>query len=228
MIPFPIISKYNNKGTVGVLLDIDFSRQAIGSTDIVDHSNLSTFTLKNGTPAEVVYDSDIGSNVMLFSSLSKTVYSTGLVAGSVLDLRNKNFTIEFEFRQVGTVVESVFGTGDYPGARMAGFSFTLNQFPSTYMQYFIDTGIGSGFNRVLTPGTNSNVWENLTLTYISTATDTLPRGISTYRELTNTTTTFPYYSFGLGQAFYIGGSYLALGQFNFNGYIKRLKITEIL
>ena len=228
MIPFPIISRYNNVVEAGVVLDIDFSTQPLGSTDIIDRSNNSTFTLKNGTAGSVVYDSTIESMVMQFDASQGTVYSTPLSAGSVLDLRNKNFTIDFVFKQTGTVVQSVFGTGDYPSARMAGYSFTLNQYPDTYMQYFIDSGIGTGFNRVLTPGTNTNEWETLTLTYISTDTADLPRGITTYRALTDTTTQFPYYGFGLGQAFYIGGSYLSLGQYNFNGYIKSIKIKEIL
>lgn len=215
MLPFPII----NKTTIAsgkVVLDIDFSRQSIGDTNILD-ANGHVFT-KFGSGLAQVQNDTFGSkgNVMVFSGSS--YYATPMV--NDLRLHDKIFELRAVFRSQASSEQMIFCSGDYysAGAIVGGFLLTL--FNNTGTQLFCTDSTGN-FTRCFfgytvstwrdisflwTPGTNiMRIYDNDTNTLLQTY--TVPAG------------------FGDGTQFSIAGSYIRGNVANLNGAIKSIKIT---
>lgn len=215
MLPFPRLSQYNNVVDHKILLDIDFSRQNIGDSNVYDFSQNSVFSLISGTAGTVQYDSTIGSNVMSLSGTGRYISPIN----KATDLTNRSFIIESTFKCNTTSPMVLWETGDWNGSRIPGMLHSMNSFPSTYNQYFMDDG--SQYNRVLLNGTNTLEWETITFIYNKGV------GISTYRKLTDTTQTFPAYPYAKGINLSIFGSYTGGNEYFFNGLVKSIKITEL-
>lgn len=222
MLPFPRLVKYANILPANtVLLDIDFSTQTVGDNFIRDNAG-SQFSLV-GTAGVVQYDSQLGHNVFQFSGSGYYV-SQPIISASKLDLTNRNLEIVVQFKPNRTSqIEGLWETGNYSSRRIPGITCSLNQYPSTYFQYFLDNG--ATYNRVLMNGTNAMEWETITFTYIKNV------GITVKSSYYNNTQTFPAYPYGIGSKLSIGGSYVnaEVGgtPYYFNGLLSKLKITEI-
>lgn len=220
MFPIPVMTKYGNSvNDQNTLLDIDFGRQAVGSTSIIDAKG-HIFTTLSGSGASVVYNSSIGSNVMYFPGTHS--FYTPMV--NSLRLSTLQFDIDCIFQNTDTTpYEVIFETGNYTQASTAvgGISLTLNQFQNQYIQLFTCTST-SYFNRVLLDGTNINRWESIKIKFRST-------GITIINNTTGTTNTYSRFNIGDGNNLSIGGSYVSVSQYPyfFKGYLKSLKITKI-
>ncbi|AMM44112.1 virion structural protein [Pectobacterium phage vB_PcaM_CBB] len=222
MLPFPRLVEYANILPPNtVLLDIDFSTQTIGDNFIRDNAGAQFSTI--GTAGSVQYDPQLGQNVFKFSGAGYYV-TPPIISGSKLDLTNRSFEVVIQFKTNRTsVMEGLWETGNYSSQRIPGITCALNQFPSTYFQYFLDSG--ETYNRVLMNGTNHMSWETMTFTYIKNS------GITVKSSYYNNTQTFPLYPYGIGYKLSIGGSYVSAevgGQpYYFGGSLAKLKITEI-
>ncbi|AQW89073.1 virion structural protein [Serratia phage BF] len=220
MLPFARIVEYGNVApAANILLDIDFDRQDIGSTSMIDSTGVQ-FPLSSGSAGIVQYDSEVDRNVMVFNN--GYYLSPAITDGSQLDLRNIDFEIDYMFKCNTGTLQVLWQTGNYGTRRVAGISCSANQYPSTYFQIFCDTG--SSFNRVLMNGANTLGWETLKITFI--------RGIgwSIYNARTGVTQNYPAYAFGRGDYFSIGGGYVdaASGQYYYSsGSLAYIKITKL-
>lgn len=221
MLPFPRLIQYANiLPPDTTLLDIDFSTQSVGDTFIRDNAG-SQFNLM-GTAGTVQYDSTLGHNVFNFSGAGY-YKSPAITSGSKLDLTNRSFEIIVQFKSnTASQVQGIWETGNWNQRRVYGIACTVNQYPSTYFQYFMDNG---SYNRVLMNGTNPLAWETITFTYIKNS------GITVKSEYYNNTQTFPAYGLGMGLNLSIGGSYVSAEAgglpYYFTGSLSKLKITEI-
>lgn len=221
MLPFPRLLKFANILPPNtLLLDVDFSTQTVGDTFIRDNAG-TQFNLM-GTAGMVQYDSQLGQNVFKFSGAGY-YKSPSITSGSKLDLTNRSFEIIVQFKPNTTSqVQGIWETGNWSQRRVQGIACTLNQYPSTYFQYFMDNG---SYNRVLMNGTNPLAWETITFTYIKNS------GITIKSQYYNTTQTFPAYGYGMGLNLSIGGSYVSAeaggSAYYFTGSLAKLKINEI-
>lgn len=214
MLPFPIINKTPKVHEIEVL-NIDFSRQAIGDTNVIDLYG-HTFS-KVGTGLAQVQNDTIGSkgNVMVFSGSS--YFSTPMV--NDLKLSNKNFEIRTVFRVQGTTEQMVFATGDYysAGALVGGMLLTI--FNNTGSQLFCTDSTGT-FTRCYF-GYTVNIWRDISFKW-----DFSSRIMQIYDNDTNQvlqTYTVPA-GFGDGTQFSIAGSYVRGNVANLNGAIKSIKV----
>lgn len=197
-----------------VLVDIDFSRQAVGDTTIADAAgNTWARTLGSGTNPVVVNDAEMG-NVMQFSGSG--YFSLPMIER--LKLSKKNFLLEIVLKCT-TDYTKVFGTGDYPTP--SGFVISVNQYSATYLQMFMEN-TGSTFYRVLPAVTNNGGWATARFkrTYGSNVVGTVLRNgaqVATYTQNSQT--------FGDGGGIWIGTTPGAPGSQLFKGSIKSIKLT---
>lgn len=221
MLPFPRLVKYGNILPPNTtLLDIDFSTQSVGDTFIRDNAG-TQFPLASGIAGIVKYDSELGHNVFQFNG--GYYKSPSITSGSKLDLTNRSFEIVLQFKPTtSSQVQGIWETGNWNQRRVYGITCSINQYPSTYFQYFMDNGT---YNRVLMNGTNQLAWETITYTYIKNV------GITVKSQYYNNTQTFPAYGYGMGLNLSIGGSYVSAevggAPYYFTGLLSKLKITEI-
>lgn len=221
MLPFAKMIKYGNiLPPSTTILDIDFSTQNVGDTFIRDNAG-TQFSLI-GTAGMVQYDSTLGKNVFKFSGAGY-YKSPQIYSGTRLDLTNKSFEVVLQFKATTTSqIQDIWETGNYSYRRIYGICNSINQYPSTYFQWFMDNG---RYNRVLMNGVNPLAWDTVTITYIKNS------DITVKSQYYNSTQTFPAYGFGMGTNLSIGGSYVNAevggAPFYFTGSLAKLKITEI-
>lgn len=216
MLPFPIINKTPvSPGTV--VLDIDFNRQNIGDTSMIDAKG-HVFT-KNGVGSTVVQNDTFASkgHVMVFGT--GAYFSTPMV--NDLKLHDKKFELRVVYRSQSTSEQFLFSTGDYysSGSIVGGMLLSLfnatggtqlfctdstGTFTRCYYSYSVNTWRDISF--IWTPGSNiMQIYDNDTKTLLQTY--TVPAG------------------FGDGTQFSVGGSYVRGTVGNLNGAIKSLKVT---
>lgn len=214
MIPFARMIQYGNVVDHDTLLDIDFSRQDVGNTNVIDYSGRNNFTRVRGTSAVVAFDAVLNSNVMTVSA--NTMYTAPINA--FLNLVNINFEINVVFKTTSTAVQCPWCTGDWNGTRIPGINFSLNANAANYMQWFIDNG--SSFNNIITGGTNTQVWEDVTFRCTSTE-------MIVINNRLGTTQNFPRYTYGAGTSLALFGSYTGGTANPFIGSMQKLHIKKI-
>lgn len=205
MIPFSRMIKYGNViPTSTDILDLDFSTMQVGSTVLYDGSG-QTFQQLGGFVGVVRYDSDLGANVYDCAGnlgYARTPYP---IQGTKFDLSQYDaFEIKYSLKFSSSDMMNFFETGTFGSRRIGGIANAFNQFPATYNQLFIDTGVNDNFYRILSVGVNPNAWDEITMTF--------RKGIeiTVHSKFYNNTQTFPWYnivSSGL-QYFSLFGSYV--------------------
>ncbi|QCW18647.1 structural protein [Salmonella phage SE_PL] len=231
MIPFSKILTYGNIAPEKMILDVDYSTQEIGSTGVPDRagnqflqrSQIGTINPVAGT---VVYDDEIGSNVLDCTNSSAYFRTLNPVKGTKLDFSLYNaFDIEYRMKCSPIGGQTLFETGNYNSRRISGFVNAFNQYSSTYNQVFIDWG--NNYARVLPTWANPNAWDTIKMEF--------RKGISitVHSELFNETQTFPWYQIlsPVNQYFSLFGSYVD-GDNNanpvlFKGRIQYIKMREV-
>ncbi|WNV47623.1 hypothetical protein ENKO_523c [Klebsiella phage fENko-Kae01] len=104
MIPFSMILKYGNIAPEKMILDVDYSTQKIGSTGIPDRAGnaflqRSQIGITNPIAGTVVYDDEIGSNVLDCTNSSVYFRTINPVKGIKLDFSLYNaFAIEYRMK----------------------------------------------------------------------------------------------------------------------------------
>lgn len=214
MIPFARVLKYGNVLDTTTLLDIDFSKQSVGSTNVQDWTNHSVFSVVAGAGGVVQYDSVLDSNVMVLGG--NTRYNTAM--NNYLNLVGINFEINFVFKSTSTIPQCPWCTGDYNGGRIPGINFSVNAVSANYLQWFIDSG--GDFNRIIVGGPNPQVWEDVTFRCTSTE-------MIVINNRLGTTQNFPRYSYGAGTNFSLFGSYSGGTPNYFTGSVQKLHIKRI-
>lgn len=212
MIPFARMLEYGNEIKENVVLDIDFSRQSVGDTHIIDWSMNSTFNLAVGTTAGIVeYNSGIGTNVMKFNN---SRYITAM--NEYLSLVGETFEISLVLNSANNPVGEIFCTGDYNGSRIPGMNLSNNPANTAY-QMFMDNGIA--FSTVLFGPSTNNAWDRVTykvqdVTSINTT-------------VNGNKQTFTFRPYGNGTSFSIASSYTGGTPVFWNGYLQKLKIVKL-
>lgn len=218
MIPFSRMLEYGNVVNRDYIVDIDFSRQNVGDTFIHDSTGRIYNTLY-GSGAQVINDSSMG-NVMYFPG-TNSFYTP---INSTLELNSIDFDLECVFKPLDArAYEVICETGNYSqdGTIIPGFSLTLNQFPSQYIQTFMCDSV-QDYSRVLLDGVYTSDWEFIKMSVRSNS-------ITISNSRTNVSNSYPRFNFGNGTHFSVGGSYVtAAYPYYFYGYIKSLRITKIL
>lgn len=211
MIPFARMIKYGHIDQRNTVLDIDFSRQNVGDTNIIDFTGNNIFQQDGVTGLGTVeYNSTIGSNVMRFNS---SRYSTAMK--SVLQLRDVEFRIVMVINNNNASTGEIICTGDYNGARIPGFNFNNTRNGSTGTNYalFMDDG-GNFVNHQF--GVALNVgWDVVEIHRDKLGFHCTVNGV---------TTSFAQYFPGNGTKFAIGGSYTGGTNVYWNGLMKSLYI----
>lgn len=199
-----------------VLIDIDFNRQSVGDTDIVDlGGNTWNRVAGSGTNPVVVSDATMG-NVMQFNGSG---YFT-LPMVNRLRLSAKSFLLEIVLKCTNDY-SKVFGTGDYPSP--SGFVVSVNQYPATYIQMFLEIS-GTTYYRVLPSLTNNGGWATAQFrrTYGVNVVGTIFRDgaqVASYTQAQQ--------GFGDGGPLCIGTTPGSPGTQLFKGSIKSIKLTLI-
>lgn len=214
MLPFPII----NKTAVlpdNVVLDIDFARQSVGDSTILDEKGHIFSKVGSGT-AQVQNDATKG-NVMLFST--GTYFSTPIVDD--LKFSINAFEIRIVYKSTGTSGEQiVFSTGDYYTVPVGGFMLTL--FNNIGTQLFCTDNTGS-FTRCIFSYTGG-IWRDISFFWTPSTRNILIKDNDTGLTIGNYTLTV---GFNDGTQFSIGASYSrGVGVNTFAGSIKSLKILR--
>lgn len=211
MLPFARLLRYGSVGTE-VLLDIDFSTQNVGDTEIIDNTGHSIFSLASGTSSGVVeYNSVIGSNVMKFNN---TRYISPM--NQWLTLPGTSYEIQLVLNNNNAPVGEILCTGDYNGSRIPGMNLA-NSPSSTSYQMFLDSG--TSYSTIYFGTVPNTGWD--TVSYKVTST-----GI--YTNVNGVKQTHPVRAYGTGTNFAIGSSYTGGTPVYWNGYLKSLKITRII
>lgn len=131
-------------------IDIDFSRQSIGQSTILDASG-RTWT-GSGSGNLVENDPALG-KVMRFTGGQH--YTTPLTKD--LALNTSDFVIDMTVKSGDTVINGFGGTGDYGNlGPLPGFGLGFNQFADTYAQNFLMANNGD-WARLLVPVKNALV-----------------------------------------------------------------------
>lgn len=203
----------SGKKKSNVLLDIDFSKQSLGDRTIIDHSGNHVFSNSAGTAGTVVTDATVGKVMQMTGGL----YVTQL--NQLVDLREKNFDLVLVAKlnsNTGTNVP--WCTGDWNGSRILGLNLSMN-YENNKQHMFIDGSLG--YARVTCSRQDNTQWTTITFSAragtLSIKSD--PGGF------TGSITRIP---FGKGDRMAIGGSYTG-GNINYMlGFLKSLKITEVV
>lgn len=202
-----------------VIMDIDFQDAEVGSTQIADRSGRVWTRNGSGAGAVVVNDPDHGSVLFLDG---KTWYRADMTPDMYLNTTNWKMTVEF--KPANTTYSKLFSTGDYPSP--AGLTLSLNQYPSTYIQAFLEQS-GTYFQRLMTNLTNTLVWEKVVITREVGK----PFTMTVYRNgVQVAATTLGNYNFGNGSAasgIVLGTTAAAAGTLMASVYLKSLKIERL-
>lgn len=216
MLPFPRLVEYGNVIVYDdYVVNLDFSRQLVGDTNVIDYSSKSRiFTKLNNLQADIVYDSTLDSNVMFFNG---AVFSTPITQDFALS--NQYFEIDVMYKSTKGAIQVLYGTGYYPDVtnRIPGISHQIGQY-SGQDQYFLDND--NTYQRNLISGSDMYQWQRLVYTRNSAGVN-----IKIYRNGgLASQITYSNYPFSNGTSFGVGGYYKTPTQWNFYGYMKYLKI----
>lgn len=216
MLPFARMVQYGNNAQTGqYVLNLDFTRQTVGDTNIIDYStNSHTFTKLNTGQANIVLDSTLGTNVMYFNG---AVFSTPMVDD--LKLQSKYFEIDVVYKSFSNAIQVLYGTGYYPDVtnRIAGLCHQIKQYDGND-QYFLDDG--TTYNRNLISASTESQWQRLIYSRTSGGVN-----IKRYRNGTLVNQiSFADYPYGNGTYFGVGGYYQTPANYLFYGYMQYLKV----
>lgn len=207
---------YNtNRKTVGTIVDLDFSSQPLGSSDLVDASGRTWASIGSGN--SVIEDPTMG-RVMRFTG---SQYYTSPV---IERYDQHDFRVEMLVKPGNTVINGMFGTGDY-GDRgvVLGWNIALNQYPDNYVQSFL-MAYRTNYQRLLPQTRNLLTWDKYVLTKTNGTNwrlEVFRNDISiAYAEVLN-------YPVGqdLGSNLFLGCPAASPGNYTFNGLIKSIKVT---
>lgn len=226
MIPLARMMKYGNTVEADVIFGIDYSTLDIGSTGLPDEGGTPFIARGSGTPGAVVYDSDVGTNVLDCSTNAGFYRTSEQVVGTKLDLSQYDeFEVKYRMRCPATGIQTMFETGNYNTRRILGLVNSFNQYSNAYNQLFID--YGANYDRILPTWANTNTWDTITMTFT--------KGVSivVHSELNNQSLTFPWYNIvsQVGQYFSFLGSYVdgdnGGNPVVFRGRIQYIKIRKL-
>lgn len=215
MLPFTRLVQYGNIIIYDdYLLNLDFTRQLLGDTNVIDYSSKSRiFTKLNTSTANIVHDNTLQCNVMYFDG---GVFSTSITPD--LQLSTKYFEIDVMYKSTSSSTQVLYGTGYYPDIpnRIPGLSHQIGQFTGQD-QFFLDDGVN--YQRNLLVGSDTQ-WQRLVYTRNAAGVD-----IKRYKNgsLVNEIT-YSNFPFSDGTSFGLGGYYKTPSQWSFHGYMKYLKI----
>lgn len=211
MIPFARIVKYGNEYRENIVLDIDFSKQNVGDTNIVDWSQNSVFSLAAGTTIGTVeFNADIGTNVMKFNN---SRYITAM--NEHLSLVGTAFEIRLVLNNNSAPVGEIFCTGDYNGSRIPGMNLSNNPANTAY-QMFMDNG--NTFSPLLFGPMYNTGWDQVSFKIKDSIITTVVNGNEQ---------TFPSRPYGNGTFFSVASSYTGGTPVFWNGYLQKLTIIKL-
>lgn len=202
------------------IIDIDFTTHALGAKNVTDKTGRVWTRVGADNLLTEVKENNDGR----FMDFNGQVYFTTPIDAS-LRLADIDFMVECEFQDNLGRSGSLFETGGWNSARFPGFSLSVNQFPGSYIQYFM-MGEGTQFTRVMGNITNTLVWEKTKFIHKRTGDTELVvtrdvGEIVNYKVKTNT--------FGNGQTLMtLGGSITAPGTNLITTKIKSLKISKLI
>lgn len=222
MLPFARLLQYGNKRVVSneYEINLDFSRQALGDTNIIDYSYKNRlFTKLNSLEGKIVLDNMLNENVMYFNG---AVFSTPLDADIMLSGKNYEFDVMYKRNSARNSIQVLYGTGYYPDEtnNIPGFAHQILQYmgddqyflqnDSTYIRHFVGGQLVSDWQRVVYRKVDSNV--------------TITRYVDGVIANQSTYTAFECSN---GQTFGVGGYFKTPTTTNFYGYMKYLKLKII-
>lgn len=199
------------------ILDINFNRQSVGDTNIIDWSGKQTFSLfKSGTVGEVIHDPVMG-NVM---NTDGCIWATE--PGAFIGLTDLNYRLEMVYKADTTKQAILYCTGTWSGTRIPGTTVATN-----YQDVPGDVGLwtddGHTYKTLVAPGPGiSGQWETLTVDVKTTSTMDLTL------KSTGKTYSSAYHRMSKGNRLAIAGwyGYATNGvPFAFKGLIKSIKMT---
>lgn len=145
------------------LMDINFANAVVGSQSIVDQGTQALPFTRNtsgtgsGKPDGVVNHPTYGMTYYFNGA-------TAFIRSQAFSLNAIFYRLDFEMVTETTTSMILFETGDFPS--FAGFgvgsALSLNQFPSTYVQWFQAPNT-SNWRRVLLDGANNQVMESYSI-----------------------------------------------------------------
>lgn len=214
MFPLPIIS-HTNVVDDHIVLDIDFTRQSIGDTTVLDTKG-HIFSKVGGGTSTVQTDASKG-NVMQFNG--NTYFTTPITAD--LQLSNHDFEVRIVYKSSGTSGEQiVFCTGDYYTVPTITAGFLLTLFNNTGTQLFCTDASGN-FTRCQYSYTGGT-WRDISFLWTTSTKQMRIRDNDSNTVIG--TYTVPN-GIGDGTQFTVGGSYLRGATANtLVGSIKSIKI----
>lgn len=134
-----------------VVIDINWKGAGQGSKQIVDHTGRTWIWQSPVSEARVV-GSDRGP---VWVNIGDRFAITPVTPD--LELQGKNFTIETEFKPRTNSLIAIGGTGDNNRGITPGISITLNQYPTAWVQAFVQTE-KSGYARLLPAAKYEENW----------------------------------------------------------------------
>lgn len=219
MIPFARMLEYGNEIKENIVLDIDFSTYDLGTRDTINDNAGNNFVKSGSGETRIVYENSIG-RVMYFGGSASFICPMN----ENLSLSSKSFEMRVVFMSTVSNENIILSTGDYynPGGIVGGMALALFN-PYAGSQLFCTTSTGDytmcSFSYLV------NTWRDISFFW-----DNSTRSMRIYDNvsLTNIGNYTVPGGFGDGTNFCIGASYVRGTDIaSFQGYLKKIKITEI-
>lgn len=198
-----------------VILEVDATRQSLGSTNLIDWSGNNTFSLV-GSGAKIADVTGIG-RVMDF-----TVGSSFFQTGGPVDLSTEPMIIDVIFQSINSsAIQMVWCTGDYSSRIVAGLGHYAMVGVGGHQLF--PTDAPGNFVRCSINGTVSQVFD------LTIQTDPVAKTISIKNNTSGLIQNYnvPFW-FGIGERLSVGSSYVGTGGYGLlKGYVKKLVISKV-
>lgn len=205
-------SRILNPTMPGYLLYLDFADYDLGSQIIVDQSPSKVSLPRVGTNLSNFGVVDVPGVGRCFQFNGGTYFYSNIP----LNFSTDDYDLEIGFIKPNTALQVLFATGDWNSSNTRGFAVSMDQYPSTAFEQFVNTGTGS-YQRNLFNGANTQAFTEFLIQKRST-------GYTITNKTTGAKQTFGAFSTGGDTFLAVGGSSNNAGLFA--GYLKYLRLKK--